>query len=105
MDGTSDSYSTTQREALKGLIAAFAAKAGDQEFVFGDLGWTWAAPTNQVVAVTADGITIKMQDLVDAALILAWSSATYYARAIEVDVAEVIAAFGIGVAAMETGDG
>jgi hypothetical protein len=97
-------YTPSQRETLKGLIAAFAAKAADHEFTFGDLGWVWGTPMNQVAAVTPDGTPITTQDLVDAALIIAWSASSYYASAVDVDVSEVIAGFGLGLASTESSD-
>jgi hypothetical protein len=102
--GDTQGYSESQREALKGLIAAFAARAVGQEFKFGDLGWTWGTPPNHVAALTADDIMITTQDLVDAALILAWSATNHFANAIDVNPSEVIASFGLGLAAMEAGD-
>lgn len=94
-------YTPTQRAALQGLIASFASRAAARSFDWKDIGWTWLQPTNQDVAVNEDGETITVQDLVDAALILAWSASAYYAAAIDEPIEEVIAAFGVGLAAMD----
>lgn len=101
MDSDHTSFSASQYEAARFIVARLRAEAAGERFEASDLGLKLSPAGDWPVAVLDDGTVILGTDYIRASLLLLWSLVQDLADSEEVDPGIVVSAVGLSLAEHE----